>query len=201
MSKVFLNVTAIVVIAAVTQGCNPWVFGLQKQSYYPIEGRILTYHHGVEVVADNVITVSHPARIAVRTYNITDGQFDTEAKLLRGSGFTLILRSTPFSDSTHHLDKQFRLHVANPESIVSWEQHQATVATPIQPGIPFPIVVTQHGSWLDVTVACVPMGRFHIQNPSTQWITIEPDPDSQIEFVDPVFKPLTEVFSNVANHY
>ncbi len=191
-------------LVLMTQGCNPWRFALQPHADYPIEGRILRNKNSVDVFAANAIRISSPASVAIRSEQITDGEFSTEVRLLRGSGFDMVMRSTPFDDSTNGGTHKLNIHIYRDtssrvmagEAMASVSSADTTVTLPIT--LPtkggFRIVVTQQGVYTDIQVACTSLGRFKTTTPSTQWISINPVAGATLEVVDPLFRSLEDLY-------
>ncbi len=152
------------------------------------------------VDADNAIALAHPARIAFRSEQITDGEFDTELLLKRGSGFALVFRSTPYDDSASGGPSALRLHIGREISSLTGRGIATSAEAPLPSNKPFRVVVVQHGRWIDVEVACVKIRRFAVETPSTQWITLEPDPDSRVELRDPQFRSLGDVYETIGEY-
>ena len=200
-SKPFL---AILTVAIVICSCNPWRFALQQKADYPIEGRILSNKNSVEVYAENAVRITSPASVAIRSEQITDGEFNTEVKLLRGSGFDVVFRSTPFDDSTNGGRNKLAIRIYRDTSLgvmagvsmatVTSADTSVTVPITLSGREAFTIVVTQQGVYADVVVACSPIGRFKTSTPSTQWISIKPAPNASIDLIDPLFRSVEDLY-------
>lgn len=178
--------------------CNPYVFELQRLSGWPIEGRILSGKENVEVAADNVLRITNPAVVAVRTEQITDGMFDTELRWVSAGDVELVFRSTPYDDSTSSTNA-VNVRLGFRETIVTYgdSTYRADVPTPVD-GTPFRLRVVQHGNVMDVVVGCTFVAHLTTRQPSTQWLSIRPNVGTAIEFRDPKFLPLTDEFSRVS---
>jgi hypothetical protein len=178
--------------------CNPYVFELQRLSGWPIEGRILSSKDNVDVGADNVLRVTNPAVVAVRTEQITDGMFDTELKWVSAGDVELVFRSTPYDDSTSSTNA-VNVRLGFRETIVTYgdSTYRVDVPTPVD-GTPFRLRVVQHGNVMDVVVGCTLVAHLTTRQPSTQWLSIRPNVGTAIEFRDPKFLPLTDEFSRVS---
>jgi hypothetical protein len=190
------TISLLVLLVSVAAGCSQWKFQLQESQDWPIEGRKLVNKDSVNVLADNLLSVAHPARAAFRSKPLTDGGFSTEVRLVRGSGFALVFRSTPFDDSTAGGPNALRLHVAGDLAQVQTRDtvfsHQVNCPT----GKPFRIDIVQHGEWVDLEVACIKVPRFLLRTPSTQWVTVIPDSSSRVELRDPAFRSIEDVFKS-----
>lgn len=178
--------------------CNPRLFDLQRQSGWPIEGRVLGDYRLVDVKAENLFSVAHPAAVAIRCEPITDGVFSAEAKWITPGEVVMTLRSTPFDDSTS-TPESIIVRIGAAETVVTYgpTMIRSAAPTPVD-GTPFRLHVVQHGRTVEITVGCTKVCQLTTQRPSTQWITLQPEIGSTIEFRDPKFLPLTEEFSRVS---
>lgn len=184
--------------------CSPWRFILQRDADFPIEGKILRNKEHVNVFASNAVRIGGSSSVAIRTEQITDGEFDAEFRLKGGSGFDLVLRSTPFDDSTNGGKNKLTIHLSRDTSqgimagtamaVVSTADTVATVPLTISDRVPFRVTIVQQGVYTDVVMACTRIGRFTTNTPSTQWLTIIPAADATVELVDPVYRSLEDVY-------
>lgn len=180
-------------IALLSSGCNPWIFSLQKNTGWPIEGRILSNYDSVDVVAPNAIRISHDSKIAMRCVNLTDGVFTTDVQLRYGTILNLEFRTTPFDDSTKNYDGLI-LKVGRDEVHATIHGKTTVVPTKQSTDSPFAITVVQQGDWIDVEVACTNVGRFFSKEPSTQWLLANTSAPGSALFVDPTFSPLSYIY-------
>jgi hypothetical protein len=193
------NVSSLILLTCVIptfvmcMGCNPWVFTLQENTGWPIEGRILRNYDSVDVVAPNAIRISHNSRVAMRCVNLTDGVFTADVDLRYGSILTLEFRTTPYDDSVKNADGLI-LHIGRDEVRTVYQGQSSTVPTNTSTSNPFNITVTQHGRWIDVEVACTDVGRFYSTQPSTQWVMAHTSAPGSALLVDPRFSPLSFIF-------
>ncbi|MCO6465358.1 MAG: hypothetical protein J5I53_01960 [Bradyrhizobiaceae bacterium] len=201
MSRLSLIVLSFTVVVT---ACSPWRFSLQQNADFPIEGRILTGKEHVRILGTNAFAVAAPGTVAFRAQQITDGEFDTEVLIEKGTGFDLVMRSTPFDDSTKGGVNAMRIHVSADSTVgISAGSGMVVVTTPtgsravpITASVkqPFRIVVTQHGRYTDVEVACTTIGRFVTPKPSTQWISVVPSNGSAVRLVDPTFREIADLY-------
>lgn len=178
--------------------CNPRTFELQRPTGWTIEGRILGDYHFVDVKAENLFTVEHPAAVAMRCEPITDGVFDTEMTWIKPGDVLMVMRSTPYEDSTS-TPQPISIRIGASETVVTYGSTviRANTPTPVD-GTPFRVYMVQHGRTIDITVGCTKVCHLNVDRPSTQWITIRPEIGTAVEFRDPKFLPLTEEFSRVS---
>jgi len=180
----FFALTVLVV------SCNPWVFDLNKDTGWPVEGRILKNYDSVDVVSGNAIQISGDSKIAMRCVNVTDGVFSSDVQLRYGTLLTLEFRSTPFDDSTS-LRNGLILTIGRDEVKAELDGKSTTVPTSQTTNKPFIVVITHQGNWIDVDIACTKIGRFKSQAPSTQWLLANTSAPGSALFVNPRFEPLS----------
>lgn len=207
MNKLALIISLLGTLAL--SACSPWRFALSPTADYPIEGKILTAKDSVVVVANNAITTAAPAAIAFRCKGLTESEFNTEVVLERGSGFDMWFRSTPFLDSVQGNPHKLMVHVSRDTSIgvmagtasviVSYGDSWIAKPIAISPLTPFSIVVTQHGGYADVQVACVDVGRFTMVTPASEWITLRPNNGARVRLVDPRYTPIPDLYEVTAD--
>ncbi len=169
--------------------CSPTRFTLQRNTGWPIDGRILNNHHNVEVVGNKNVSIRDSARVALRCEQLTDATFDTEMLLGENDRIELQFRTTPYDDSLNNvrglsvvIEPNLTTVIANTDTLYK--------AIPIPKSAPFRIVVTQFGRYVDIEVACEKVGRLTTVSPSTQWVIINVDEGGSLDIIDPIFRPL-----------
>lgn len=188
-------VPVLVLVAATCTSCSPWFFTLQRDTDWPLSAKIISRHDLVEVDAGNAVTVRYPSRIAMRCQDITDGIFDTEVLLGDADSDTtamvLLLRSTPHADTVHRSPSPVEIRVSTLTTMVITPDTTAVVDAPLPPpGTPFRVQVYTLGRTLRVSVACHDVGMYHIDGPSSEWITVAPAGGSTVRLIDPLILPV-----------
>lgn len=188
-SMLMPRIPLALVVPLLLSACSPNRFTLQRNSGWPIEGRILGNHHNVDVVGDKQVSISNSARVALRCEALTDATFDTEVIMGENDRLELQFRTTPYDDSVNNVRGMSIMIEPNLTTIISNED-TLYKAIPIPQSVPFRIVVAQHGRYVDVEVACVNVGRITTHIPSTQWVIINVDEGGSLAVIDPIFSPL-----------
>jgi len=190
MRGLAISAMALVTVLAVS-GCRTGdlsTFDLQRNTSWPIEGKILDSIDAVDVYADNALTVASGSGVAFRTKEITDGLVSMQFTMLPGNSITVHSRTTPHSDTVLQ-DPGISVTIRNNVVTVSPFTPSVSVPVNIQPNVPFIVEIENDGRWIDINVACTHIGRFETSRPSTQWVIVRSNDRASFTLVDPKFHP------------
>lgn len=182
----------VICIALALGGCRIGdlsTFALQNNSGWPIEGKIVDSIPAVNVYADNALTVASGGGVAMRTRNLTDGVFSMQLTLKAGNSLTVQTRTTPYSDSVQQ-EPGITIHIRSNAVTVEPVSPRVSVPVDIKTDEPFIVQIVDDGHWIDVTVACIHVGRFPTSQPTTQWMILRSKDLASCTIVDPTFRPL-----------
>lgn len=183
------HISGVLAVLILLSACSPTRFTLQRNSGWPIDGRILNNRGNVDVVNDKRVSISDTARVALRCQELTDATFDTEVLLGEKNRIELQFRTTPYDDSLNSV-RGISLVIEPNLTTVSTNTDTLYKAIPIPRNAPFRIVVAQYGRYVDIEVACEKVGRLTTYSPSTEWVIINVDEGGSLDLIDPIFKPL-----------
>jgi hypothetical protein len=191
-----MSSVAWVLLMLLCVSCSPWSFTVQRDTDWPLTGRIIKRHDMVEVDAANAFTVAYPSRVALRCDDVTDGIFDAEILtdyLPTDTSVivSLLMRSTPYADTVLKVRSPVEMHISTTHTRVLLPDSTITVVAPLPPpGTPFRVQVYTMGRTLRVSVACHDVGIFDVQAPSSEWITVAPAVGQSVRIIDPVILPV-----------
>ena len=184
----------LITLAVLLTSCSPWRFTLQRDTGWPVEGKIYDAKEHVRVGGDDLVTISSPASVALRCEQLTDGTFNSFVQL-NGERMTMRFRSTPYNDTVRMTEDHVDLIIERGLVTVVTPNDTSRVACPLPPdNESFNVRVVQFGRHMDIEVACTSIGRFTFSNATTQWVSVLPGEGATVVLQDPKFAPIRDEF-------
>ncbi|MES2766729.1 MAG: hypothetical protein V4642_12715 [Bacteroidota bacterium] len=166
------------VMSYLTEGMSPYTFILNKNTDLPIGGYILSNLDSVDVISDNSLKLSG-GKVILGAYYLTQFAAEFHTKITRGEGVRFILRSN--GDSVNHLSALRFEYTVNGCRVLQGDSVLLKTTT-LRANLNSleKIRITNYGDLCRIEVGCDRIFERRISTPSTESVTIEALPDSEI---------------------
>lgn len=166
-------------LSFITDASSPYTFTLNKNTDIPIGGYILSNLDSTDIISDNSLKLSGDGKVILGAYYLTQFAAEFHTKITRGEGVRFILRSN--TDSLHHLSAlRFEYttsgyRVLQGDSILLKTSVLRTNLNSLEK-----IRITNYGDLLRIEVGCDRIFERRISTPSTEYITMQAFPNSEV---------------------